>query len=117
MLAARSANRGKMLAACSANGGVLLVTRSANGGILLAARSANGGGSLATRSANGGESALPPACALLGRYLPDISPSLAVTASPIWAVETGVPPSGPIRSAVRTPSASTPFTARSSRSA
>jgi hypothetical protein len=33
------------------------------------------------------------------------------------AVETGVPPSGPIRSAVRSPSASTASTAASSRSA
>lgn len=43
--------------------------------------------------------------------------SAATIRSPISAVETGVPPSGPIRSAVRTPSASTFSTAASSASA
>ena len=43
--------------------------------------------------------------------------SAASTASPMPRVETGVPPSGPIRSAVRTPSASTCSTACSSRTA
>ena len=46
-----------------------------------------------------------------------LAPSAATIASPISEVETGVPPSGPIRSAVRSPSASTASTAFSSRSA
>jgi phosphate:Na+ symporter len=46
-----------------------------------------------------------------------LAPSAATIASPISVVETGVPPSGPIRSAVRSPSASTASTAFSSRSA
>jgi phosphate:Na+ symporter len=46
-----------------------------------------------------------------------LAPSAATIASPISEVETGVPPAGPIRSAVRSPSASTASTAFSSRSA
>ena len=44
-----------------------------------------------------------------------LASSAARTASPIWVVDTGVPPSGPIRSAVRRPSASTFSTAFSNR--
>ena len=46
-----------------------------------------------------------------------LASSAAITAAPMSVVLTGVPPSGPIRSAVRTPSASTCSTAASTRAA
>jgi len=60
---------------------------------------------------------MDPAGAAFGQIAHKLESSALTTASPMSVVETGVPPSGPMRSAVRSPSASTFSTAFSSLSA